>query len=744
VFEKFPYEESLAHEARDLEVREMVIRDRADVPLSAVATPTGDHLGLMISHDQQSETATVDRLLGHLEALLVGLAADPDRPLQDVPLLAEAERSQLLVWAEEGWRVEEPAVEEDLPVHALFARRAAERPDATALLGMDGAVVSYGELAQRVGRLAGLLREMGVGPEARVGVWLERSPRMIEAVLAVHAAGGAYVPFDPEAPPERVALLLEDSQALLLLTQEELAGTLPAVASRVVLLESLESLESLPSLESLKSSISQASPGHLAYILYTSGSTGTPKGVLVSHRSLAAYVRAACGIYEIAPADRAIQFSSLSFDASAEEIFTALAAGASLVVRSGPVEDAATFLRRCGELGLTLLYVPTAYWHQIAAALEAGEAEWPAGIRLVVIGGERALPERWAAWGRGPGARARLLNTYGPTEATIVATLQEHPGGALSADREVPIGRPVPGWRAHVLDPGLRPLPVGAAGELFLGGIGLARGYLGDPARTAERFVPDPLGRAGERLYRTGDRARRRPDGSLEFAGRIDTQVKVRGFRIELGEVEAALAAHPQVREAAAVARPDASGNLRLAGFVVWSAEGGDLAGLQTALHRRLPAWMVPSEIVSLAALPVTAAGKLDRRALERMAPGTAGPREIRPPSNPVEEGLAEIWSALLGVGPIGLDDDFFALGGHSLLATQLVSRVRQRFGVDLPLHGLFELRTLEDLAREVLARTLDEGESGEMDRLLAELDDLSDEEALALLAEEERAGGTP
>jgi len=744
VFERFPYHEALAHEARGLEVEELLVRDRADVPLSAVASPSGDRLGLMITHDHQTEPATVDRLLRHLEALLVGLAADPDRPLRDVPLLDETERTQLLAWGEEGWRIEEPALEEGLPVHERFARRAAERPDAPALLAMDGTVISYGELAQKVGRLAGALREMGVGPESRVGVWLERSPRMIETVLAVHVAGGAYVPIDPEAPPERVAFLLEDSGAVVLLTQESLAAALPGVRARVIFLEAkdfkdakdLKVEDETSPLESLPSS------DNPAYLLYTSGSTGTPKGVLVTHRALAAYVRAVSAIYGLGPADRAMQFASLSFDASAEEIFTALTTGASLVVRSGPAEDAATFLRRCANLGLTALSLPTAYWHLLAAALESGEAEWPAGLRMVVMGGERALPERWAAWGKGQGFRPRLFNAYGPTEATIGATFQEHPGGTLPV-REVSIGRPLPGWRAHVLDADLRPLPVGATGELFLGGVGLARGYLGDPARTAERFVPNSVGAAGDRLYRTGDRARWRPDGTLEFAGRIDTQVKVRGFRIELGEIEAALAAQPEVREAAVVTRVEASGNARLLAFVVWRGEEGDAAGLRAALEKRLPAWMVPSGIVALDALPVTASGKLDRRALERLAPEVgAVAREIRPPSNPVEEGLAEIWSELLGVERVGLNDDFFALGGHSLLATQLVSRVRQRFGVDLPLHGLFELRTLEDLAREVLARTLEEGEGdGEMDRMLAEMDDLSDEEALALLAEEE--GGT-
>jgi amino acid adenylation domain-containing protein/non-ribosomal peptide synthase protein (TIGR01720 family) len=759
VFEKFPYEEALAEQARGLEVRDLVMRDRADVPLSVVAVPTAEGLHLAIAHDHQTEPATADRLLRHLEALMAGLAADPDRPLRDVPLLDDAERSQLLAWGEEGWRVA-PDPEADLPVHASFLRRAAERPEAPALLAMEGKVISYGELAQRVGRLAGALREMGVGPEARVGVWLERSPRMIEAVLAVHAAGGAYVPIDPEAPPERVAFLLEDSGAVVLLTEDVLAAALPAVGARVVVAKDFKDLkdvkdlndaqfsqaEGLSSLGSFESFTSFPSPSsdHLAYVLYTSGSTGTPKGVLVTHRSLAAYVRAVGAIYGLGPSDRAMQFASLSFDASAEEIFTALTTGASLVVRSGPAEDAATFLRRCAGLGLTLLSLPTAYWHLLAAALDAGEAEWPAGIRVVVMGGERALPERWAAWGRGPGFRPRLYNAYGPTEATIGSTFQEHPGVPLPV-REVPIGRPLPGWRAHVLDAGLRPLPVGATGELFLGGVGLARGYLGDPARTAERFVPDPLGAVGDRLYHTGDRARWRPDGTLEFAGRIDTQVKVRGFRIELGEVEAALAAQPEVREAAAVTRAEASGNARLLAFVVWRGETGDAARLRAALEKRLPAWMVPSAIVALEALPVTAAGKLDRRALERLAPEAGAAREIRPPSNPVEEGLAEIWRELLGVEGVGLDDDFFALGGHSLLATQLVSRVRQRFGVDLPLHGLFELRTLEDLAREVLARTLGEGEEdGAMDSLLAELDDLSDEEALALLAAEEEGTTEP
>ncbi len=721
VFEKFPYQESVAHAARGLEVRDLVMRDRTDVPLSAVAVPAGEALALMIAHDGQTAPATAERLLRHLEALLTGLAADPERPLGDVPLLAADERSQLLAWGKEGWTPPASTLEEDLPVHALFLRRAAESPEAPALLDMDGRVTTYGELAARATRRAAALRERGVGPEVPVAIRMERSPRMIEAVLAVLLAGGAYVPIDPETPEERVGVILEDSGALVVDWESEEKDQKDNQDNNDSGLSSLLSLESL------------------AYVLYTSGSTGTPKGVLVSHRSLAAYTRAVCALYGIGPADRAIQFASLSFDASAEEIFSALAVGASLVVRSGPLEDVATFLRRATERGLTLLSLPTAYWHVLAAALAAGEVDWPAGVRLVTIGGERALPGRWADWGRGVESRARLFNAYGPTEATIAATVHEHPGTPGPAPREVPIGRPLPGWNAHVLGAGLRLPPAGAVGELYLGGVGLARGYLGDPARTAERFVPDPFGAAGERLYCTGDLARRRPDGLLEFAGRIDRQVKVRGFRVELGEVEAALAACPAVREAAAVTRPDASGNARLSACVVWR-EAADVAGLRTLLERRLPAWMIPSEVFALDALPVTAAGKLDRRALERALPAAGGTgREIRPPGNEVEERLAAIWSELLGVEPVGLDDDFFLLGGQSLLATQLVSRVRQVFGVELPLHDLFTLRTLEAVARKVLDLTL--GESEALDSLMDQLDGLSEEEVQALLAAEEGDG---
>jgi acyl-coenzyme A synthetase/AMP-(fatty) acid ligase/acyl carrier protein len=459
----------------------------------------------------------------------------------------------------------------------------------------------------------------------------------------------------------------------------------------------------------------------------------------------------------VGPGDRELQFAALSFDASVEEIFVPLACGAAIVLRSGLADEPARFLARCAEQEITHLSIPTSYWHSLARALDDEELELPPRMRLIVMGGERAFPERWTAWGPASnlsGHRVRLLNGYGPTEATIAATFDEHPGTAdpLAGRREVPIGRPLPGVRVHVVDRELRPVPAGAAGELLLGGIGLARGYLDRPELTAERFVPDPFAGLGARhsdldaglgarLYRTGDLARFLPDGRLEFAGRLDGQVKVRGFRIELGEVEAALVSHPEVREAAAGTREDASGNQRLVAYVAPRATEAppDAEALRAFLAERLPAYMLPARFVFLAALPLTSSDKLDRRALAGL--GSDLPSEERPftpPRNPLEETLAAIWSDLLGVSRVGVDDDFFALGGHSLLATQLASRLRRDLGIELPLARLFELRRLGDLAGEVLARTLAEGAAGE---LLEELDGLSEEEALALLAAEEAEG---
>ncbi len=598
-----------------------------------------------------------------------------------------------------------------------------------------------------------------------VGLWVERSAGMIVALLGILKSGAAYLPIDAETPAERLARLLAAAQAgappRLLVTTSGLLAGLPAGRAPEGVCAVLLDAERRPIAcgdGEPASGASPALPENLAYILYTSGSTGFPKGVAVTHRSAVAYTRAIAERYGLGLGDRALQFASLSFDASVEEIFTALATGAALVVRT-EIDDPDRFLARCREQRLTHLSVPTAYWHQLAAALDdgaTGRADPPPDLRLVVIGGERALAESWARWGRERGGlqpAIRLFNAYGPTEATIAATLHEHAGaadaGLAAKGRAVPIGRPLPGVSAQVLDRELRPVAIGAVGELCLGGVGLARGYLGRPDLTAAAFVPDPR-EMGTRIYRSGDFVRLLADGRLEFAGRADAQVKVRGFRIELGEIEAALAAHPAVRQAAAVAPEDASGNRRLIAFVVPrepsdpSTSPIDLDALGDFLAARLPAYMLP-ELAAAAALPLTAAGKVDRGALLREAATRArAERALVPPRNVLEERLVEMWRELLGVERVSVDDDFFALGGHSLMATRLASRLRRELGVELPLSRLFELRRLADLAQAILDQRF---ARGELDGMIDEIAELTDEEALGLvdqLAGEDGAAGAP
>jgi amino acid adenylation domain-containing protein/non-ribosomal peptide synthase protein (TIGR01720 family) len=702
VYENYPLDPTLGERLSGLEARDFAETELTNYPLTLVAA-LREAFVLRLSFDHRFEAATARRMLGHLETLLAGLTARPEGPLGELPLLSEAERHQLLrEWS--AWGGVPPVETEGACLHELFEAQAGRTPEALALVEGETSL-TYAELNRRANRLAHALRDLGVGPEVRVALCVERSAEMIVALLGILKAGGAYVPLDPDTPAERLAFLLEDAlcgvAAPLLVTQASLAGCLPETRARTLVLDD-------PSWRSSRSDdpASGAGAESLAYVIYTSGSTGLPKGVMVRHGSAVAYVRAMSAVYGIGPGDRAVQFASISFDASVEEIFTALSRGASLAVRTG-VDEPAELLRRHERL--QFLSLPTAYWHQLAAAVDCGGLELPAELRLVVIGGERALPERWAAWGK---TGVRLVNSYGPTEATIAATVYEHPGpGAAAPEREVPIGRPLPGVAAHVLDRDLRPVPLGAAGELCLGGVCLARGYLGRPALTAERFVPDPFGGPGERLYRTGDLVRRLPDGSLEFAGRLDAQVKVRGFRVEPGEIEAALARHPAVREAAVLPWEAGGGELRLAAWVAAGEASAD--ELRDFLLERLPAWMVPAAFVLLDALPRTPQGKLDRRALPD--PGRAAGAEEggwAAPRTPAEEALAAIWRDLLRVERVGVHDDFFRLGGDSILSIQVVARARQA-GLALTPRQIFENPTVAALAALAAPATAGADEEG-------------------------------
>ena len=638
------------------------------------------------------EPRTIRRLLAHLEVLLRGVVENPNRRLSQLPLMAPGERQQVLeVWNQTA--IEYPGV----TVTGLFEDQAERTPEAVAV-EFQGRSLTYRELNQRSNRLARYLRAVGVGPETLVGLALKRSLDTVVALLGVLKAGGAYMPLDPAYPAQRLGSMIGDSGAAVVLADRTAAATPPKTPARVLLLDDLSGQIAAQSAESLPA---RAAPHNLAYVIHTSGSTGKPKGVEIEHRALANYIQYAAELFALGEADRVLQFASLSFDVAAEEIFATLARGATLVLRSEEmIASVADFFAACRDWRVTVLDLPTAYWHELAAVAFAEGLRLPEPLRLVILGGEKALPERLAQWREVAGAgRVRLLNGYGPTEATIAATFWEAGERVPSNLATVPIGRPVANARIYLLDRSLEPVPIGVVGELYIGGVGLARGYRNRPDLTAEAFVPDPF-HSNERLYRTGDRARHESEGDIEFMGRVDGQVKVRGFRIEPGEVETALRAHPSVREAFVVLRGDEPLR-RLVAYFVAGPDGVPAAGdLRAHLKKTLPDFMVPSKFVELARLPLTSGGKVDRHALPDADAEASGPeREYVAPRDLMEIKLAHLWEEVLHVERVGTGDDFFELGGHSLLAVRLLSQVEKAFDRQLPLAVVFDAPTVEQMA---------------------------------------------
>ncbi|MGW1052832.1 non-ribosomal peptide synthetase [Streptomyces sp. NPDC001130] len=576
--------------------------------------------------------------------------------------------------------------------------RVRRAPDAVALVH-GGVRTTYAELDARVNRLARYLRDLGVGPDVPVGVCLERGADLPVALLAALRAGGTYVPLDPAYPEERLDHMLRDAQPAVVLTQRNLHERLPRVGRRTVLLDA-----DAPTIDRFSCELldeAQIHPDNLAYIIYTSGSTGRPKGTMLTRRGLAQLVRAQLETFALTPQDRVLQWASASFDASIFEMTMAFGAGAELhLAGRDEVLPGPRLVRLLADSRITALTIPP-------SALSAlPDCELP-DLALLVAAGEalpHSLVDRWSA-GR------RMVNAYGPTETTVWATVQPVAAGDGGVP---PIGAPVGGFRTYVLDAALDPVPAGAVGELCLAGPAVARGYLGLPARTAAAFVPDPSGPPGTRMYRTGDLVRCREDGLLEFVGRADRQTKVRGFRIELGEIEAALGAHEGVRECAVVVLDAAgeadsgSADARIIAYpVLYGAAGDSAKELRAFLETRLPEHMVPSAVVPLSRLPLTPNGKLDPAALPLPEQVVESEDKVRP-RNAIEELVAGIWSEVLGVEDLGVNDDFFALGGNSLKATKFGIRISRAAQVDIPLRQVLKARTLEKCARlveEALAR---------------------------------------
>ena len=703
VFQNLPIDKILDRDfVRSIPLQVAVRRgaESLNYPLALIAFE-GERLALRLSFERERiEAVAALRLLGHLEALLAGLAAAGAGTLvADLPLLTAAERQQHLF----EWNSGPAVAAASGSLAERFAAVAAAAPDAVAVGGADGVLLTYGELAARSRRLAGRLRAAGVRRGEPVALLFERSPEMVVAILGVLAAGAAYVPLDPAYPEERLSFILADSGTRLVVADE-------AVEVPFALPEGVRRLE-----RSGAEAPGEVDPGpdDLAYLLYTSGSTGRPKGVGVTHGNVLRLLTATAEDVRFRPQDVWTLFHSYAFDFSVWELWGALAFGGRLVVVPWAVSRTPEAFR--GLLlreGVTVLNQTPSAFGQLVAAEEAsaGDGERAlASLRLVIFGGEALEPRILLPWlARYGEQRPRLVNMYGITETTVHVTWRPIGRSDLGAGSR--IGRPLADLTVYLLDGRGEPVPLGAAGEIFVGGAGVSRGYAGRPELTAARFVPDPFGGSpGARLYRSGDLARHLSDGDLEYMGRLDHQVKVRGFRIELGEIELALAGLAGVAEVAVVLRPDLPGGAGLVAFAV-PEPGAVLAGpaLREQLKTRLPDYMVPLQVVLLESLPLTTNGKLDRRWLTERAPvsvgsaATASTARWRRPGSPAEELLAGMFAQVLAVEEVEADADFFALGGHSLLATQLLSRVRQTFRVELPMRAIFEHPTVAGLAAEI------------------------------------------
>jgi amino acid adenylation domain-containing protein len=673
------------------------VDERTNYPLTLSVDDLGDGFRLTVHVDESVEAA---RICGYMERALDGivtaLESAPQTAVHMIDVLPEQERHQVL----QEWNATAAENGTEKCIHELFEEQVVRRPGAVALV-FEGKELTYGELNCRANQLAHYLRDMGVGAEVRVGISMERSLEPVIGLLGVWKAGGVYVPVDPGYPAERVSYMLEDAQVPVLLTQKHLVDRLPVSWTQVVSVDSrweeiAKHSEENPEIE--------LDPQNTAYVIYTSGSTGQPKGVVIEHRGLCNMVTAQIGGFGVEVESRILQFASFSFDASVWEFMMALCRGAVLHMPGpGAVLMEETLVGMVAEHGITHVTLPPA----VLATL--GEEKSLDSVRTLIVAGDTLTEELAEKWIQD----RELINAYGPTEATVCATMHRWEKGT----GKPPIGRPIANTRVYILDRYGEPAPVGVTGEIFIGGACVARGYLNRPGLTAERFVADPFApEPGARMYKTGDLGRWLADGNIDFLGRNDLQVKIRGFRIELGEIEARLREHAGVREAVVVARQDDEpGDKRLVAYYTASRASEDeprqavsVEELRAHLLTKLPEYMVPSAWVQLEVLPLTPNDKLDRKALPAPAAQSSAGRGYEAPQGEVETQIAGIWAEILRLEQVGRHDNFFELGGHSLLAARLVSRLREAFDVDVPINEIFARPVLSSLAEYVLDKELE------------------------------------
>jgi len=628
------------------------------------------------------DAETIHRMAEHYQNLLSGFVANPDQRISQIEMLSEAESQRMIV----EWNDTRADYPQGRFIHRVFEDQVERTPDAVAVT-FEGGQLSYAELNRSANRLANHLRSIGVSEDVMVGICMDRSIEMITALLATLKSGGAFVPIDPAYPLARLSFMLEDSRIAVLLTQSAVTENLPSHWAKEVPVDAEWETISRHSDENLAGEESGQS---LAYVIYTSGSTGVPKGVLVAHDGVCNLAKAQIGIFDVQPESRVLQIASLSFDASVSEIFMALLSGATLCLAKQESVFGATLVRTLKEQSITTATIPP-------SVLATVPEEEMSALKTLVVAGEACPIELAKKWARG----RSLLNAYGPTETTVCASIGRYDENVI----KLTIGRPIANHKIYLLDSDLRPAPVGVGGEIHVGGAGLARGYLNHADLTAERFIPNPFaGERGERLYKTGDLAQYLGDGSIEFAGRRDDQVKVRGFRIELGEIEAALRQHAGAQDAAVLAQTDGSGQTVLVAYVVAKPEQNltskDLRGF---LRERLPDYMIPTSFRMLTEMPLTASGKIDRKALPGREARAAEVGDVYvAPKTEMEIIISSIWQEVLKVDKVGLYDNFFDLGGHSLAMAEIFAKLQPRISRTITLVELFEHPTVGALAKSL------------------------------------------
>ena len=667
--------------------------------------PDGASLALVISQDASAlqwhydpdvlSGENIHRMKEQFNLFLSACLSEPNRPMWELPLLTPEEYHRILV----EWNANETDYPGDKGIHQLFEAQVARAPNRTAVVH-NSKELSYNELNRRANQLAHYLMDLGVKTDIPVGLFVERSFDMAIGVLGILKAGGAYLPLDPGYPQERLAFMIHDSKTPVIVTQKRIAESLPEHEAKTVSIDSdwdliMKKDEKNPSVRSFTA--------NLAYVMYTSGSTGQPKGVLVPHGGVVNHCLAVTAQYDIRSDDRVLQFFSINFDGSVEELFPAWSVGAAVILRSQEMSaSTADFMHWIEKEDITVIDLPTAYWHELVKGLALSGKSLPKTLRVVIVGGEKASMSAFKTWAELAKGRVRWFNTYGPTECTVVSTVYEPDDSVECGETrlDLPIGRPIANTRIYVLDKNLQPLPVGVPGEMLIGGAGVAKGYLNRPKLTAERFIKDPFSdKPNDRLYKTGDLVRYLPDGNIEFMGRTDFQVKFRGFRVEPGEIERVIDQHPLVRESLVMLREDVPGRKFLAAY--WTAKEGTVptpTELRDFLKEKLPEYMVPAAFVLMDAFPLSPNGKVDRKALP--VPETTGIESEAPygaPTNQRERVLARIWSEVLGIKRVGIHDNFFELGGHSLLTLQVLDRAH-REGIDLTPQQMFKYQTIADL----------------------------------------------